>query len=121
MLYVLYSCPSVPYIGFGTTAYTDILISMIGRGGADPGEAALACFLDNPANSTWYYPDGSAVAISTEYPPVGTFIYMRRDEAITLHRDPAAFSPIGRYCCGLSTAPVEERLCVNVGELQSGL
>lgn len=104
--------------------YTDpdleLPISIFGRGGTGP-EAALACFLDNPSESTWYYPDGSAVAISNEYPPTGTFIYVRRATAITLHRDPAAFSPTGRYCCGLSTVPVEERLCVNIGKSQSGL
>ena len=88
-----------------------ILITAVGvGGGASP---SLACFTADPTTAEWYFPDGSIVPLA---PGTSDIISNRQAIAITLHRGNGVTSPIGLYCCGSPTRPVDQRLCINLRE-----
>ena len=91
-----------------------ILITAVGAGGNSGG--ALACFTEVSSTAEWYFPDGTVVPLGSSSAADNAIISVRQSIAITLHRGNGATSPIGLYCCGSPTLPVDQRLCINLRE-----
>ena len=97
---------------------SDILITDIGIDIDD----SLFCFTDlisseccnNRVEADWFYPNGSAVGISTAGEK---FFKHRGNSRVRLHRKDNATSPTGLFCCQLPDAANKIfRICVNISE-----
>ena len=124
--------PPPVYLSLGTvnpmitTNNTEVLITDIGDGLANPGATTLICHTNDVdccrrqdtgfgALGKWLYPDG------TEIPNTDgrqDFFIRRNDpQLIRLNRrvPPGATSPVGLYCCVIPTTMGNMTFCANLG------